>query len=330
MKRILLVATGGTIASKTTKDGLTPQIGSEEILTYVPEVASLCQVEAVQPFNLDSTNISHIQWVEIAQCIQQAYDRYDGFVITHGTDTMSYTVAALSYLIQNSPKPIVMTGSQKSIYEKDTDARNNLIHAFRFACDKRACGVHLVFDGKIILGTRARKIRTKSYNAFSSIDFPEVGVIRDNDIVFYVEERVEQGRPDFYDTLNPRVFVLKLIPGMDPGIFTYLKGHYDVVVIESFGVGGIPCYGDEAFLDAIEDWILAGKTVVMGTQVLHEGSDMAIYQVGHRVKEKYEIIEAYDMTLEAVVTKLMWILGQTKDSGEIRKLFYTPVQKDIL
>ena len=299
-------------------------------MTYVPEVASLCQVEAVQPFNLDSTNISHVQWVEIARCIRAAYDRYDGFVITHGTDTMSYTVAALSYLIQNSPKPIVMTGSQKSIYEKDTDARNNLIHAFRYACDGRACGVHLVFDGKIILGTRARKIRTKSYNAFSSIDFPEVGVVRDKDIVFYVEERMEGRRPVFYDTLNPRVFVLKLIPGMDPGIFSYLKDHYDVVVIESFGVGGIPCYGDEAFLDAIEDWILAGKTVVMGTQVLHEGSDMAIYQVGHRVKEKYEIIEAYDMTLEAVVTKLMWILGQTNDSSEIRKLFYTPVQKDIL
>lgn len=330
MKRILLVATGGTIASQKTESGLTPQIGSEEILTYVPEVAGLCQVEAVQLFNLDSTNINHLHWVEIARCVRDHYDDYDGFVITHGTDTMSYTVAALSYLIQNSAKPIVFTGSQKSIYEKDSDARNNLINAFRYACDGRACGVHLVFDGKIILGTRARKVRTKSYNAFTSIDFPEVGVIRDKNIVCYVEERVEQPRPDFYDRLNPRVFVLKLIPGMAPGIFSYLKEHYDVVVIESFGVGGIPCYGDEAFLDAIEDWILAGKTVVMGTQVLHEGSDMAIYQVGHRVKEKYEIIEAYDMTLEAVVTKLMWILGQTRDSREIRRLFYTPVQKDIL
>ncbi|MGM9680649.1 MAG: asparaginase, partial [Eubacteriales bacterium] len=179
MKKILLLATGGTIASKSSGEGLSPKITSEEILGYVPELADLADITAVQLYNLDSTNVCSHHWLRIAQEIRERYDQFDGFVITHGTDTMAYTAAALSYLIQQSPKPIVLTGSQKSIYLRDTDARNNLIGAMLFACDDQASGVHIVFDGKVILGTRARKTRTKSFNAFSSIDYPEIARIRD-------------------------------------------------------------------------------------------------------------------------------------------------------
>ena len=177
MKRILLIATGGTIASKPTAGGLVPQITSEEILNYVPQVAQIAEIDTLQLFNLDSTNMNWRHWLKIAQCVEEHYAEYDGFVITHGTDTMAYTIAALSYLVQNSVKPIVMTGSQKSIYEADTDARNNLTNAFLYAADEYAQGVKLVFDGKVIMGTRARKSRTKSYNAFSSIDYQEIAVI---------------------------------------------------------------------------------------------------------------------------------------------------------
>lgn len=330
MKKILLIATGGTIASKPTSAGLAPQISSEEILSYVPEAAELCSITTLQLFNLDSTNINYLHWQKIARCLQQNYDLYDGFVITHGTDTMAYSVAALSYLIQNSRKPIVFTGSQKSIYEKDTDARNNLLNAFIYAADDRACGVHLVFDGRVILGTRARKTRTKSYNAFSSIDYPEVAIFRDHRLIYYVEEHISQSVPDFYTELNPRVFVLKLIPGMNAEIIHYLQQHYDALIIESFGVGGVPCYKDECFLEAIQQFLAAGKTIVMATQVPHEGSDMEVYQVGYHLKEKFELIEAYTMTIESALTKLMWILTQTQDREQIRSYFYTPVQKDIL
>lgn len=330
MKNILLIATGGTIASKGSDEGLQPQISPEEILTYVPEAAELCRISTLSLLNLDSTNMNWTHWLEIAACVRDHYDAYDGFVITHGTDTMAYTAAALSYLIQKSPKPIVLTGSQKSIYLRDTDARNNLLDALRYTCSDQARGVRLVFDGKVILGTRARKTRSKSYNAFSSIDYPAVAVLQNGRLIPYLTESREAGNPVFYDALDPRVFVLKLIPGTDPGIFTYLKQLYDAVVIESFGVGGIPCYGNADFIAAIEDWIASGKTLVMTTQVAHEGSDMAVYQVGCSMKKKHELIEAYSMTLEAVVTKLMWILGQTRDSGRIRTLFYTPVEKDII
>lgn len=329
-KKILLIATGGTIATKMTKGGLVPQMTSEEILECIPEIANICRVYTMQLFNLDSTNICCPQWIQIAEAIRENYEQYHGFVITHGTDTMAYTAAALSYMIQKSRKPIVLTGSQKSIYMKETDGRVNLLNAFYYAISECACGVHIVFDGKAILGTRARKTRTKSYNAFSSIDYPETARIRDGKVIPIAGERYVQEEPLFYMQLNPNIFVLKLIPGISSDIFGYLKKKYDAVIIESFGVGGIPSYEGEDFAKAIGDWIESGKLLIMATQVPHEGSDMEVYQVGYAIKEKYELIEAYDMTLEAVVAKTMWILGQTKEKNYFRKLFYTPVQRDIL
>jgi len=329
-KKILLIATGGTIATKMTKGGLVPQMTSEEILECIPEIANICEVHTLQLFNLDSTNICHIQWIQIAQCIQKQYASYDGFVVTHGTDTMAYTAAALSYMIQESPKPIVITGSQKSIYMKETDGRVNLLNAFYYVISSYASGVQIVFDGKAILGTRARKTRTKSYNAFSSIDYPETARIREGKVIPIAGGGLSQTEPKFYLTLNPKVFVLKLIPGISADIFSYLKKKYDAVIVESFGVGGIPSYGNDDFFHAIGDWIENGKILVMATQVPHEGSDMEVYQVGYAIKERYELMEAYDMTLEAVVAKTMWILGQTSDREVFRKLFYRPVQRDIL
>ena len=184
MKKILLLATGGTIASRpTAAGGLAPAITSEELLACVPELADLCAIDAVQLFNLDSTNIGPAQWQKIVRSIRENYAAYDGFVIAHGTDTMAYTAAALSYMIQNSAKPVVLTGSQKSIYNRDTDARNNLYRAFIYAVSEGAWGVQLVFDNKVILGTRARKTRTRSFDAFSSIDYPETAVFRDTRLI---------------------------------------------------------------------------------------------------------------------------------------------------
>ena len=186
MRRILMISTGGTIASQESGQGLSPVITSKEILSHVPAVGELCRVECLQLMNLDSTNVAPEHWLRMAGALREQYDRYDGFVITHGTDTMAYTAAALSYLIQNSPKPIVITGSQKSIALHDTDARRNLFHAFLYACDRDSHDVSLVFDGRVILGTRARKERTKSWNAFSSVDFPEAAVIRDGKLIRYL------------------------------------------------------------------------------------------------------------------------------------------------
>ena len=330
MKHILLIATGGTIASRPTENGLAPQLLADDILRCVPALGSLCRIDAVQPMNIDSTNMSPDCWLALADCLRAHYDQYDGFVIAHGTDTMAYTACALSYLVQQSGKPIVLTGAQKSIYVQDTDARRNLYDAFVAAQDDNLAGVFIVFDGRVILGTRARKTRTKSMNAFSSIDYPDVALIRDGRILHYIRQPRPQTPPAFYGRLDASVFVLRLIPGMNPEVLRLLASRFDALVIESFGVGGLPCYEQADFLSAAAAWSSAGKPIVITTQVPHEGSDLAVYQVGARAAAQPGILQAYTMTVEAVVTKLMWILPQTRDLTEIKRLFYAPSACDLL
>lgn len=330
MKHILLIATGGTIASRPTENGLAPQLLADDILRCVPALGSLCRIDAVQPMNIDSTNMSPDCWLALAGCLRAHYEQYDGFVIAHGTDTMAYTACALSYLVQRSGKPIVLTGAQKSIYVQDTDARRNLYDAFVAAQDDSLAGVYIVFDGRVILGTRARKTRTKSMNAFSSIDYPDVALIRDGRILHYIRQPRPQTPPAFYGRLDASVFVLRLIPGMNPEVLRLLASRFDALVIESFGVGGLPCYEQADFLSAAAAWSSAGKPIVITTQVPHEGSDLAVYQVGARAAAQPGILQAYTMTVEAVVTKLMWILPQTRDLTEIKRLFYTPIACDLL
>ena len=328
MKKILMIATGGTIASKETEEGLAPAISSAELLSCVPEVAQVCEVTTVQPFNLDSTNVRAPHWLEIARIVEDNYARYDGFVVTHGTDTMAYTAAALSYLIQNSAKPVVLTGSQKSVYSRDTDARRNLSDAFLFCADDRACGVRIVFDGNVILGTRAKKTRTRSFNAFSSIDYPAIATMRDGKPFYYIEWPKPQSEPRFAHTMNERVFVLKMIPGLSADIFDYLDSHCDGLVIESFGSGGLPDYEHGAFLSRLAAFLAKGKMAVLTTQAEHEGSSMDKYAVGRKLHACGRILEARCMTLEATVTKLMWILSFA-GGEEAERLFYTPVERDI-
>lgn len=253
LKRILMIATGGTIASKRSAEGLKPLMTSEELLGFVPHVKEFCEVTAMQVINIDSTNIQPKHWLLISSTIERFYDQYDGFVVCHGTDTLAYTASALSYLIQNSPKPIVITGAQKPIDLEITDAKTNLSDSFLFASCDKAHGVNIVFDGKVIAGTRGKKERTKSYNAFSSINFPYIATIQDSNIIFYLDDK-DQVSEDvtFYHKLDSKVTLLKLIPSMNGGILDYLFKHYDAVIIESFGVGGIPSYEDDSFHRAIE------------------------------------------------------------------------------
>ena len=330
MKKILLIGTGGTIASDVTEDGLAPELTSEQLLNHLPAISSICDVECIQLLNLDSTNMRPEHWLDMVRCIRENYDRYDGFVITHGTDTMGYTAAALSYMIQKSPKPVVLTGSQKSIYNRDTDARNNLWRAVAYACHPDAWGVQIVFDNQVILGTRARKTRTKSFNAFSSIDYPETAMFRDRRLIQFLQRPADYTHAVFSTALDPNVFVLRLVPGMRADIIPMLEGRYRALVLESFGVGGLPGGDDGAMFAAVRDWCGAGHLAVFTTQVPHEGSDLAVYEVGRAAKALPGVLEAHDMTPEATAVKLMWVLGQTTDRAEAEKLFLTPVQWDIL
>ena len=330
MKKILVIGTGGTIASKQMGEGLSPALSAPEILTYVPEVEKLCEIDVLQICNIDSTNITPKIWIDIAGTIKKNYDFYDGFVILQGTDTMAYTSAALSYMIQNSRKPIVITGAQKPINIDGTDAKVNLRDSILYACDDYSQNIVLVFDGNVIAGTRAKKMMARSFNAFHSVNFPILARIQEKHIIRYIPYIPMRERVRFFLDLNDSVCVLKVIPGMREGMLEYLFENYDCIVIESFGVGGIPDNVLEKFYAEMEKWQKMGKFIVMATQVVNEGSNMEIYQVGQKVKKDFNLIEAYDMTLEATVTKMMVLLKRYTSYSDLRRAFYTEINYDIL
>ena len=285
MRTILLIATGGTIASRpTAAGGLAPAITSQELLSCVPELAEFCRIDTIQLYNLDSTNMGPEQWQGIAAAVQENYDRYDGFVITHGTDTMGHP---------------------------------------------DAWGVQIVFDNQVILGTRARKTRTKSFNAFSSIDYPETAMFRDRRLIQFLQRPAEYTHAVFSTALDPNVFVLRLVPGMRADIIPMLEGRYRALVLESFGVGGIPQQLMDAFAAGLGDYETTHKVLIMTTQVTYEGSDVGVYEVGKRVRNRFRFLEAHDMTIEAVVTKSMWLLAQNCESfDQLQQRFYRQVNFD--
>ena len=246
---------------------------------------------------------------------------------SHGTDTMAYTAAALSYLVQDSPKPIILTGAQKPIWFDGTDSKRNLTDAFLYAC--RGCGgVQIVFNGKVILGTRARKTCSKSFHAFSSVNYPDLAVVQDEHLLQYI--RCEsRPRPLFYDRLDPHVGLLKLIPGTEDALAEFMLDRYDGLIIESFGVGGIPQRLMDAFAEGLGDYDKTHKVLILTTQVTYEGSDVGVYEVGKRVRNRFRFLEAHDMTIEAVVTKSMWLLAQNCESfDQLQQRFYRQVNFD--
>ena len=352
--RILIVATGGTIASAEEGNGLTPQLTGEQLTAFVPEIAEIAQVDVVQAMNIDSSNMRPASWQTIGDALLERYEDYDGFVVLHGTDTMAYTAAALSYLIQDSPRPIVLTGSQQPMGNPFTDARLNLYQSVLYAADPLSRDVSVVFGGAVIAGTRARKQRTMSFNAFASVNYPELALIRNNRIVrtgmsatagcgcdganaanpsaatadgavgnVPGSPKIAQA-PRVYHELDERVLVLKLTPGISPRVFELLREDYDAIILETFGIGCIP----DSLHDAIFGWVDSGHTLVVTTQVPEEGLDLGVYEVGRAYAEHPGVLKGDDMTSEALVAKTMWALGQTRDAAELRELFYRPVNHD--
>ena len=329
MKHILMIGTGGTIASGMTAEGLSPELTPAQLLRYVPAIAELCRVDCLSLFSIDSTNITPSHWVAVARALRDHYDKYDGFVICHGTDTMAYTAAALSYMVQGSKKPIILTGAQKPISYDSTDSKLNLMDAFTCACSEELAGVCIVFNGRVILGTRARKTCSKSYAAFSSINYPDLAILHDHRLMCYLRPE-SLPAPLFCDRLHEHIGLIKMVPGTDFELLEFMLERKDALIIECFGVGGLPSYSDDKLFEVIHRYTEQGKFIVMTTQVQNEGSDLSVYSVGNRLKSNKNVLEGFDMTTESVYAKMMWILGQTRDSAEVNRLFYQPIAHDIL
>lgn len=313
MKRVLVIATGGTIASAEEGSGLAPALTGEQLVAFVPEVAQVCHVEVSQVMNADSTNMRPEGWLAIAGEVRRRYDEFDGFVVLHGTDTLAYTAAGLSYLVQGSPKPVVLTGSQLPMGDPGTDGRRNLLDAVLVACDDAAAGVMVAFGGKVISGTAARKVRTRSFEAFDSLNVSDLGRVCDGRVEWAADAEAGSAASGvrFYDALNPRVAVLKITPGMDALVIDALRPACDALVVEAFGLGGIPEY--DGITETLLAWVDAGKTLVMTTQCPYEGADLSVYEVGRAFCDRPGVLMGGSATTEALLAKTMWALAQAAD-----------------
>ncbi len=335
-KKILVIGTGGTIASVKTKDGLRPVHNTDELISFFPEVRKIADIEGRMLFNIDSANIQPHHWSLIAEEITRQYDNYDGFVITHGTDTMHYTSTALSFMLQNTGKPIVLTGSVKTFEKEGSDAEQNFIDSVIVACSgiNEVC---VVFHGKIIKGCKAKKvtneatrITNENLNVYSSINYHLVGEMigsfvdnHKRKIVFnekYSMRSVKDCKKPktFSKIADDRIFLVKIYPGLRPQIFDKLTD-FKCVVIEAFGPGNIP-FIENSLVKKIKMLVEKNVCVFVTTQNPFGEVDMTLYEVGQKAM-RAGAIPCNDMTTETALVKLMWIMGNFDDDPKtIRKM----------
>lgn len=319
MKKILVLATGGTIASNTGENGLTPTVSSNSILSELDKFKQKFIIDYKDILNLDSSNIQAEEWQTIVKNIWENLPKYDAIIILHGTDTMAYTASMMSYMLQNLNKPVVFTGSQVPMGEFLSDASQNLSLAFATA-EKGVNGITVAFNNKVIEGTRAVKIRTKGFDAFESINANYRAQVFADGLEVYPTNRDFSKETTLKSKINNEVFLLKLIPGTNPSIIDMLMHmNYKGLIIETFGAGGMH-YLRRDLLSSIKNLVDNNIPVAVCSQCLYEQSDLSIYEVGQKLLST-GVISTGDMTTEAIVTKMMWALGQSNNLNEIREIF---------
>lgn len=319
MKKILILNTGGTFSSEATGHGLMPSITGDEIIKKLGIVSDEMELSVEDLWSLDSANIMPEDWASLAQKIADSLQDYDGFVVIHGTDTLAYTSSMLSFMLQNIQVPVVVTGSQMPLNMPMSDALMNLQTSVWMAASG-VPGVFVAFDRKIMLGCRTSKVRTVSFNAFESINCPYVGEVNAFGLQLYTDKKPKLARINLQTDFSNKIAVLKVFPGMDLEVFSFLQnGGYEGVYIEGFGLGGLPFLRNDITAE-IRKASDNGLPILVGSQCRYEGSDLSVYETGQRILDCGGI-PVYDMTQEAVVTKLMWVLGQTKKYDQVRWLF---------
>ena len=321
-KHICLLATGGTIVCEEGADGLRPVLTGAELLRAVPELVRFGEIDTIELFSLDSSNLLPAHWQRMAQAIAERCGQYDGFVLTHGTDTMGYTAGALYYMLRGIGVPVALTGSMLPLTAAGTDARANLRGAFAVAASGRA-GVYQAFAGRVISGNAVKKVDSTARDAFRSIGRPQAGTfaLADGALTWQVPEeaRTEAGKmddetqaafaPQF--ALDERVAVVKLVPGAEPRLLTALAdAGYRAVIIEGYGAGGVPTAASpKNFLPAIAALRARGVRVICATQCTTGGVHLDTYEMGV-LAARCGAESAGDLPLEALVPRVMLALAQ--------------------
>lgn len=305
MKKILLIATGGTIASVNTPDGMKPALDGAQLIRYVPELQTMCQIDILQLMQLDSTNVQPEHWVKMAHTVAENYDKYEGFVITHGTDTMAYSGAALYYMLENLQKPVILTGSQLSLAEDGSDAPANLIAAFQ-AATADLPGVYVAFYGRIMQGNSVKKLYTEQFDAFHSINVPDVARLEKGTLKFneeYKQENITKEKQPLQvrDKICQQAVMLEVVPGLSGDVIkTLADSGCKGIILKAYGAGGIP----EVLLPALQYAREKGVKLIGATQSIYDGVHMDRYEVGISAL-KCGVEPGGDLTTEALLVKLM-------------------------
>lgn len=319
MKKILMITTGGTIASIPSNNGLIPKISGKDIISLMPELKNICTIDTLELLNIDSSNISKKHYILMLDTLEKNYDNYDGFVITHGTDTMAYSSSMLACAIENLSKPVVFTGSQLPLKAKATDAYRNLYDAFLAASDN-VYGVFLAFNGDIHYGDSVKKVYSENFTGFLSINNKTAGKSDNNKIIWNKLYKNHNIKPVFNKNISEKVFVLKMIPSLKPDIIDVLINMgYKGIIIEGYGAGGVPTADCENnFIPALQKAIKQDVAIVCATQCLYDGVHLDKYPMGI-MAEKYGAISCKNITLEKALAKLMIGLGANMGLKELKE-----------
>ena len=314
-----MITTGGTIACMPSENGLIPGISGNDIISLVPELKNICTIDTLELLNIDSSNISKKHYILMLDTLEKNYDNYDGFVITHGTDTVAYSSSMLTCAIENLDKPLVFTGSQLPLKAKATDAYRNLYDAFLAASDN-VYGVFLAFNGDIHYGDSVKKVYSENFTGFLSINNSVAGKSDNNKIIWNKLYKNHNIKPVFNKNISEKVFVLKMVPSLKTDIIDVLINMgYKGIIIEGYGAGGVPTADCENnFIPALQKAIENNVAVVCATQCLYDGVHLDKYPMGI-MAEKYGAISSKNMTLEKTLAKLMIGLGNNMTMEELKK-----------
>jgi L-asparaginase len=319
-KKILLIHTGGTIGmTKDLESGvLRPDRFYKSITGVIPQLYDIADIDVEIPFVMDSSELSFPQWRELAAIIKSRIDKIDGVVITHGTDTLSYTASALSYMLMNVPAPVILTGAQKPLSELRTDARTNFINALELATSSEIKEVAVFFDDKLMRGNRTVKMHINHFDAFASPNYPElarVGI----DIEIRRKNLLEpRGLFHVFDKMDNSIAVYKTFPGCNNRHFQPAEKIRAILLI-GYGAGTFSLEAGD-LLKRVEQWIEEGKLVVMMSETRAGKLSPGLYESGSELMKR-GVLHTGDMTFEASITKLMFLLGQYQEAAIIKKNF---------